>query len=254
MIDYEKVTEIVKGAKKFVVDSTLREQIEIKGEADFVTGVDLMISNYIKEELLRLDSEIGFMSEEEDCKFLPQKRWILDPIDGTTNLIFDYRLSSVSLALLDDGKIVFGVVYNPFNDDIFTAIKDRGAFLNGKRIHCIDREPSNSLIEFGAGSTRKNEAKEIFKIAEAVFEESLDIRRICSTALSICFVASGRINGYFEKRIKPWDYAAASLILTEAGGKITEWNQTELQYDMPTGVICGSPKAYEFLIRKIHGD
>lgn len=254
MIDYERVIEIVKGAKKFVVDSTLREQIEIKGEADFVTGVDLMISNYIKEEILRLDNTIGFMSEEENCDFLPQKRWILDPIDGTTNLIFDYQLSSISLALLDAGNIVFGVVYNPFNGDIFTAIKDRGAFLNGKKLHCVDREPSNSLIEFGAGSTRKKEAKKIFEIAESIFEECLDIRRICSTALSICFIAAGRINGYFEKRIKPWDYAAASLILLEAGGKITEWDQTKLQYDKPTGVICGSPKVHGFLVGKIYGD
>ena len=252
MTDYDKVIEIVKSTKKIVTDENLRGQIEMKGEADFVTGVDLSISNYIKEKVLEIDDQIGFMSEEETNGVLPENRWILDPIDGTTNLVFDYRLSSVSLALLKNNEIVFGVVYNPFNDDLFTAIKGKGAFLNGKPLFCVDREPKDSLIEFGAGSTRKGEAKGNFKIAESVFEDCLDIRRICSTALSISYIAAGRINGYFEKVLKPWDYAAASLILTEAGGKITDWNAEELQFDAPSGIICGTPKVYSYLLEKTH--
>lgn len=252
MIDYEKIIEIVKKAKNIVVDENLLSQIKMKGEADFVTGVDLAISSFVKEEIYKIDNTIGFMSEEEKNESLSKNRWILDPIDGTTNLVFDYKLSSISLALLENGEIVFGVVYNPFNDDLFTAIKNEGAYLNGKRIYCIDREPCNSLIEFGAGSTRKKEAKEIFAIAEEVFEGCLDLRRICSSALSICFIATGRINGYFEKKIKPWDYAAASLILTEAGGVITDWNNQPLQFDAPSGVICGSEKTYKYLTEKIH--
>lgn len=250
-MDYSKVEAIVKNAKKFVMDKELRDSIKKKSEFDFVTQVDLMISTYIKEELFKIAPEIGFMSEEEDCSELKSKRWILDPIDGTTNLVFDYQMSSISLALLDNGKIQYGIVYNPYNDDVFTSIRGEGAYLNGNRIHCEDRDLSSCLVEFGAGVTRKNESTEIFTIANEIFKTVLDLRRICSSALAIAYIAAGRMNGYFEKKIKPWDYAAASLILEEAGGKMCDWNGADIQFDVPGGIICGSPKVFKYLKSKI---
>lgn len=246
-MDYTKIIEIVKSAKKFVLRDDLSHEVRMKGEADFVTGVDLSISEYIKEKLHEIAPEIGFMSEEEEPGKLAPRRWILDPVDGTTNLVFDYRMSSISLGLCDGGKSVFGVVYNPYTDEIFTAVRGEGAYLNGKRLSVVDREPHNSLVEFGAGSTRKHEADEAFRIGKEVFMHCLDLRRICSSALAICFIAAGRSNGYFEKVIKPWDYAAASLILEEAGGSLCDWTGAPLPFDRPSGIIAGSPKTYEYL-------
>lgn len=246
-MDYEKIVEIVKSAKKFVLSDNLSHEVKMKGEADFVTGVDLSISEYLKEKLHGLAPGIGFMSEEEEPGKLAPRRWILDPIDGTTNLVYDYRMSSISLGLCDNGKSVFGVVYNPYTDETFTAVRGEGAFLSGKKITVNDRAPHDSIVEFGAGSTRKHEADEAFAIAKEVFLHCLDLRRICSSALAICFIAAGRMNGYFEKVIKPWDYAAASVILEEAGGHLCDWTGAPLPFDRPSGIIAASPQTYDYL-------
>lgn len=246
-MDFEKVIEKVLQTKSIVTDESLRSAVKMKGEADFVTNVDLAISDFLRKELKVLAPDVDFMSEEEKAENLSDTRWILDPIDGTTNLVFDYRMSSVSLALMEKGEIVFGVVFNPYTDEVFHAQKNKGAYLNGKRIQVTDREVNNCLIEFGAGSTIKAYADLAFRNAAKIFKSCLDLRRICSSALAISYIAAGRINGYFEKRLKPWDYAAASLILTEAGGKICDWANNEIQFDTESGIIAGSPKAFDFL-------
>jgi myo-inositol-1(or 4)-monophosphatase len=239
-MDIKSIISYVKEASKFVYDQELKSHISQKGAADYVTAVDLKISNFLKEKLYEITPDIGFMSEEEENAVLPEKRWILDPIDGTTNLIYGYNMSSVSLALYDNGKIVFGVVYNPFNDECFTAELGKGAYLNGNRISVSTREMKDSIIEFGAGSTRKQDAKKSFELGKAIFERCIDIRRICSSALDLCFIAAGRIDGYFETKIKPWDYAAGSLILSEAGGKTSDYDNQSLPFDKPSSIIASN--------------
>lgn len=250
-MNFDKVIEKVLQTKKIVNDESLRSAVRMKGEADFVTNIDLAISNFLHDELKLLAPDVDFMSEEESATNLSDTRWILDPIDGTTNLVFDYRMSSVSLALMEKGEIVFGVVYNPYSDEVFQAQKNKGAYLNGKPLHVVDRPVNNCLIEFGAGSTIKAYADLAFRNAAEIFKSCLDLRRICSSALAISYIAAGRINGYFEKRLKPWDYAAASLILTEAGGKICDWNNMDIQFNEESGIIAGSPQAYEFLRKTV---
>ena len=246
-MNFAPVIDAVKSTRPIIFDKALASSVKMKGEADFVTEVDLRISEHLKRQLGALHPEIGFMSEEEEPGELARRRWILDPIDGTTNLVFGYNMSSVSLALVEDERPVFGVVYNPFADEVFCAEAGRGATLNGAPIAVVDRPVDGCLIEFGAGSTRKHEADEAFDVAKNVFKHCLDLRRICSSALAICFVACGRINGYFEKRLKPWDYAAACLILAEAGGQSSSWDGAPMQYAAPQSIVCGSPKAYAFL-------
>jgi len=246
-MDYQAIIELVKKASTFVFDEELRSHIDMKGAADFVTAVDLKISTFVKEELKKLTPEIGFMSEEEKNE-LTQKRWILDPIDGTTNLVYDYNMSSVSLAYFDGEKIDFGVIYNPYNGDLFVAKAGEGAYYNGKKLGIApDREPKDCLIEFGAGSTKKQFTDESFAIAKDVFRNCLDIRRICSSALAIAYVAAGKLNGYFERSIKPWDYAAATLMLKECGCLCSGWDGAPIQYDTAMSYVCGTPKAYAVL-------
>ena len=221
-MDYEKIIELVKVAGQFVFDKDLKTDVSMKGAADYVTAVDLKISSFLKEQLSILTPDIGFMSEEEEGERLP-KRWILDPIDGTTNLVYDYNISSVSLAYFDGEKIDFGVIYNPFSRDLFTAERGEGVYLNGEKLSAApDRELQDCIVEFGAGSTKKQFTDESFAIGKEVFRNCLDLRRICSSAISIAYVAAGKINGYFERSIKPWDYAAATLMLEECGGICTD--------------------------------
>ena len=251
-MNYLRIVELVKTASEFVFDEKLKKSINMKGESDFVTAVDLQISTFIKEELKVLTPDIGFMSEEDAVDLSP-KRWILDPIDGTTNLVYDYNMSSVSLAYYDGEKVDFGVIYNPFNKDLFIAKYGEGATLNGRKLqNAPDRELKDCLIEFGAGSTKKQYTEQSFSIAKNVFKSCLDIRRICSSALAIAYVAAGKLNGYFERSIKPWDYAAATLILNECGGKCSDWQGEPIQYEHSTSFVCGTPKVYDFLMETIN--
>lgn len=252
-MNYTKVIELVKEAKKFI-DGQSAANFTMKGEADFVTVVDTNISNFLKEELNKLNPEIGFFSEEEDGQ-LVEDCWILDPIDGTTNLVYGYNMSSISLAHYVHGEgVVFGVVYNPFTDEIFSAEKGKGAYLNfTKPLKVSNRTPNKSIIEFGSGSTHKENAEENFKIALSIFKDCVDIRRICSTALVLSFIADGRIDGYFEKIIKPWDIAAGSLFLEEAGGKMTDYQGNPIDFsNKKTTIIVSNGVIHDFLVKKIN--
>ena len=250
-MNYNAVIELVKEAGAFVFDKSLKSEVSMKGAADFLTAVDLKISSFLKEKLAVLAPEIGFMSEEDNGE-LPPDRWILDPIDGTTNLVYDYNMSSVSLALCLNGRIEFGVVYNPFSGDLYSAERGAGAYLSGKRLpKAPDRDPRDSIIEFGAGSTKKQFAEQSFELAKEVFKNCLDIRRICSSALAISYVAAGKLNGYFERVLQPWDIAAASLLLEECGAKCCDWEGKPICFDKPTSFVCGTDKVLEFLMKVI---
>lgn len=250
-MDYQAIIDLVKEAAQFVFDDSLRSEINMKGAADYVTAVDLKISNFVKEKLSGLTPEIGFMSEEEDGE-IAEKRWILDPIDGTTNLVYGYNMSSVSLAYFNGKEVEFGVIFNPYNGDLFTSKRGEGVYYNGKKLEKPeDRELKNCLIEFGAGSTKKQFTDESFALGKEVFRNCLDIRRICSSALAIAYVAAGKINGYFERNIKPWDYAAATLMLEECGAKSSDWDGNPIQYERQSSYVCGTPKAYDFLMDTI---
>lgn len=250
-MDFEVIIDLVKEAGQFVFDPELRANVNMKGSADFVTAVDLKISNFIKQKLAIITPDIGFMSEEEEGEITPH-RWILDPIDGTTNLVYDYNVSSVSLAYFDGKFVTFGIIYNPFNGDIFIAKRGEGVTLNGEKLPTApDRIPSDCLIEFGAGSTKKQYTEEHFAIAKDVFSQCLDIRRICSSALAIAYVAAGKLNGYFERSIKPWDYAAATLMLEESGVICSDWDGNPVSFERPSSFVCGTPKAYNIIMAAI---
>ena len=238
-MDFSHITALVKEAGQLVFHEELRQKVDVKGEADFVTAIDLGISAFLKEHLGKIDASVGFFSEEEQGT-LTDPCWILDPIDGTTNLIYGYGLSSVSLALYQNGAVRYGVVYNPFNGECFTAEEGKGAWLGNKYLRVSMRPMRKALIEFGAGSTHKENADANFSLVKEVFKQCIDIRRICSSALDLCYIASGRIDGYFEKILKPWDIAAGALILTEAGGMITDYDGAPLQLAEATSVIAGN--------------
>ena len=253
-MNYELIISLVKQASEIVFDKSLRETVNMKGSADFVTAVDLKISSFLKEKLAEITPDIGFMSEEEDGE-ISEKRWILDPIDGTTNLVYGYNFSSVSLAYFNGSEVEFGVIYNPYNRDLFTAYLGNGAYLNGERLPIApDRELTDCLIEFGAGSTKKQYTDESFAIGKEVFRNCLDLRRVCSSALAIAYIAAGKINGYFERSIKPWDYAAATLMLKETGCVCSDWDGNPIQFENASSYVCGTKKAYDFLVKTINAE
>ena len=249
-MNYNEIEALVLNTKDIILNKT-KLSVSIKAKNDFVTDIDIAVSNYLKEELLKIDPQAGFFCEEESG-MLSDNCWILDPIDGTTNLIYGYNMSSVSLGHYLNGEIVFGIVYNPFTGEIFTAKKGEGAYLNHeKRLYVSERPVEESLIEFGAGSTHKEFADENFRLVTEIFKNCVDVRRICPSAIDLCYIAAGRIDGYFEKVLKPWDVAAGSLILEEAGGVITDYNGEKLQFAKSTSVIAGNRFVQKYLLDTI---
>lgn len=249
-MEYTQITELVHRAKSIILNEEMAHAVTVKGAADYVTKVDVAVQEFMRRELKALTPDVLLLSEEQENNDLDTRRsyWILDPIDGTTNLIHDYRMSAVSLGLYENGQITFGIVYNPFTEETFHAVRRQGAYLNGKPIHVSHREDFGTcVISLGSSPYEKDKADMLFPIFQKVFMETADFRRSASAALDLCYVAAGRIDGYFEYNLKPWDYSAGTLIIEEAGGRITDWKGGVLPYLQNSSVITATPEIYEKL-------
>jgi len=246
-MNYQAIIDLVKEAGGFVFDESLRANVNMKGAADFVTAVDLKISGFVKERLAELTPDIGFMSEEEEGE-LAERRWILDPIDGTTNFALDYHHSAISIALVKDGEVVLGMVYNPYLDELFWAEKGMGAYVNEKRLSVYDTDLKHSLLGFGTSPYHMELAKETFDLTYSIYPHVMDIRRCGSAALDLCYIAANRQNVFFETILQPWDYAAASLIVREAGGIITDMLGGKIDLLHGCSICAGNSRSHaEFI-------
>ncbi len=235
-MNYEQIYSIILNTKNIILSNV--SNIDNKGKGDFVTNIDLQVNNYLKQELSAAYPEVDFFSEEETGK-LTENCWILDPIDGTTNLVYGLNHSAVSLAHYLNGAIVFGIVFNPFRDEAFSALKGQGAYLNkSKKLNVSQRIFSESMIEFYSNPYNKSKAAQSFALGLELFQKALDIRASGSAALALCYVAAARVDGYVEELLKPWDYAAGSLILQEAGGQITDFKSKPLIFDNSSAVLA----------------
>lgn len=195
---------------------------EKNGAADLVTKYDVAVQAFLQRELLALVPEADFLGEEGEHETL-DKPWVfvVDPIDGTTNFVRHMHHSNIAVALVHEGCVAYGVVYNPFTEEMFAARHGGGAFLNGRPIHVSDRDMSHAITMCGSTIYDRRFTDRSFSLMRRLYDLGLDFRRFGSAELDVCYVACGRAEVFFECRLSPWDYAAGSLILTEAGGKIT---------------------------------
>lgn len=251
MIDYIKITQIMRSAGEIMKRELKNCDIYVKGRADFVTETDLKVQEYIFSNLSALYPQIGAVGEEQQtcidmddkmCEVSDKDRvlqWILDPIDGTTNYIYGYNFSAISLALKENDTIIWGAVYNPFTDEMFTAQRGEGAFLNEEPIHVSAKATlSDALIAVGTAPYHKEMADEVFDKIKRLFKVGLDIRRTGSAALDLAYVAAGRQEVYFENNLKIWDFAAGSLILQEAGGVVCDLAGNALQFEHNSDIVA----------------
>ena len=217
-----------------------------EGKKNFVTKYDLAVQEFLFSELGKAFPEAEFIGEESENSFESSAlRFIIDPIDGTTNFMQDYRCSCISVALCKENDILLGVVYNPYTDEIFSAQKGKGAYLNGERIKVSDRPLSDGLALFGTSPYHPENTDETFALVRKVFDFSRDIRRSGSAAYDICTVACGRREIFFEKSLQPWDIAAGTLIVKEAGGTALTYEGAAIGFSSPSDVVFANPKAYE---------
>ncbi len=196
---------------------------EKAGHANFVTVYDKKIQQVLKERFSEILPEAVFVGEEEDthASVASGYAFIVDPIDGTTNFIKDYHLSVISVGLLLDGEKYMGAVYNPYLNEMYTAVIGEGAYLNGSPIHVSSQPLENGIVLFGTAPYYEELGRKSFEMAYTYFKKALDVRRSGSAAFDLCCVAAGRAEVYFELCLSPWDFAAGALIVEEAGGKVT---------------------------------
>ncbi|MBA3590660.1 inositol monophosphatase family protein [Methylibium sp.] len=228
-----------------------RVTVTSKSHNDFVTEVDQAAEKIIIETLLAAYPGHGILAEEsgrthgaKDSEYL----WIIDPLDGTTNFIHGFPVYAVSIALAVRGQVQQAVVYDPSRNDLFFASKGRGAFLNDKRLRVSKRTRLfESLIGTGFPFRKGDNFKRYVKMFEEVMQHCAGLRRPGAAALDLCYVAAGWYDGFFETGLSPWDIAAGSLIITEAGGLIGNFTG-DADYLYQREIVAGNPKIYGQLV------
>ena len=223
------------------------ERIDYKSAFNLVTDVDKGSEELILSILRTAFPQDNILAEEGGgAAKSGGRRWLIDPLDGTTNFAHSYPFFSVSIGLEIDGILEVGVVFNPISGELFSAERGGGAFLNDKRIHVSDVPAlDKSLLATGFPPDTAKAFNRNIESFSALTDMTHGVRRDGSAALDLCFVASGRLDGFWEFKLAPWDLGAGVLIVTESGGTVT--NLTGGQFDISTGHVLASNG-------KIHSD
>ncbi len=256
-MDIQRIETILKTMEQVVLDagdSLLDREdslkVHQKGFADFVTEVDLHVQGIISAQLTEKFPSIQFMGEEKDNGDLDFSGavWILDPVDGTTNLIRDMKMSVISLALVVNRQAVAGVIYQPYTKELYSAAKGKGAFLNGNPIK-VSQAPAlnSSIIAVGTSPYYHELADKTFDAAKRVFCASMDIRRSGAAAMDLAYIAAGRLEGMYEIILQPWDMAAGKILIEEAGGKVTTLTGESVDLTASSSILASNGQVHEEL-------
>ena len=226
-------------------------QVSVKGPSDFVSQADLKAEKIVRDELMKARPTYDFLGEEggEEKGSDGAHRWIVDPLDGTTNFLHGIPHFAVSIALERNGEVVAGVIFNPATDELYTAERGGGAFLNDRRIRVAARKALTDCV-IGCGVPhlgRGNHGKFLVELRH-VMGEAAGIRRMGAASLDLAYVAAGRLDGYWERNLQPWDIAAGQILVREAGGTISGISGSD--DPLKTGhVVCGNEYVHGELVK-----
>lgn len=229
------------------------KQIDYKGEINLVTEIDQLSEKTIKKIINDRYPQHEILAEESGTTKPSASlyKWIIDPLDGTTNYAHGYPYFCVSIALEKAGKIILGVVYNPVLAELFVAKAGEGAHLNGNKIHVAATEALNrSLLATGFPyDIRESSLNNLDNFKQFIFKAQA-IRRAGSAALDLCYVAMGRFDGFWELKLAPWDTAAGCLMVNEAGGKVTDFKGNKLNiYSKDSETLASNGKIHEEMVK-----
>ena len=218
-------------------------QVSVKGPGDFVTASDKKVEKILMEELQKarptysiLSEEVGEINNDEFFK------WIIDPIDGTSNFLHGIPHFAISIGLEHNKEIICGIIYDPIKDEIFTAEKGNGAYLNNKRMRVSSRSKLKDCIIFTGGHKRESKDRELAleeykKFSSKVF---IPIRKLGSASLDMAYVAAGRCDGFWQRNLNYWDIAAGIILIKEAGGFVTDFNGNDTYIESKTILATNS--------------
>jgi myo-inositol-1(or 4)-monophosphatase len=223
--------------------------VRSKSRNDFVSEIDQMAERDIIETIRRTHPDHGFLGEESGRSGGDEFIWIIDPLDGTTNFLHGFPVFAVSLACEYRGRLEHAVVYDPMRQELFTASRGDGAQVDGKRIRVSKQDGLEGAL-IGTGFPYRANVRwidEYLAMLKAIMQQTAGIRRPGAAALDLAYVAAGRIDGFWEIGLNPWDTAAGTLLITEAGGRIGTLGGGE--YRQGGNVIAGTPKVYEAMVQ-----
>jgi len=229
-------------------------QVSVKGPGDFVSAADRRAEDIIFDELSRARDGYSFLMEERGAVEGADKshRWIVDPLDGTTNFLHGIPIFAVSIALERDGQIVAGIVYNPVMDETFTAEKGKGAYLNDRRIRVAARRNlSEAVVVTGIPHRGRDGHERFVDECRALMSEVAGVRRYGSAAIDLAWIAAGRFDGFWERGIEAWDMAAGVLLAREAGAIVTDVDGGQRLFQTGS-VLAGNSQIHRALSDSLH--
>lgn len=224
-----------------------------KGSNDFVTNIDKEAERIITVIIQKAYPEHTIIGEEQGELLGSDNdvQWVIDPLDGTTNFIKRFPHFAVSIAVRIKGRTEVGVVYNPMTNELFTAVRGQGAQLNGYRLRCSNaKELDGTILATGFPFKAKQHSATYMNIVSSLFTECADFRRTGSAALDLAYVASARVDGFFEIGLKPWDFAAGELLVREAGGIVCDFVGNP-NYLHSGNIVAGNPRVVKGLLANV---
>lgn len=247
----EAVKEAVCQAGQRVKDCPFDDVSSKNGKHNYVTNMDEEISCYLMTKLPQILPGSLVLSEEGQTVAATEESyvWVVDPIDGTTNYMYDFQLSAISVALMKTGEVLLAAVYNPFMNELYWAVRGGGAWLNDHQL-AVNRDDSvgNTLVLVETDPYGDRSQNQTFAQVHELFQTCIDIRITGSAALDLCYLAAGRAGAFFSWQLNLWDMAAGYLILTEAGGVATHFDGSPLFASDGEDVIAGNPDIHRELI------
>ncbi len=227
-------------------------KVEVKALNDFVSEVDRQAEGLIIEELLKAFPRHGILAEESGViDGQEEYRWIIDPLDGTTNYLHGFPHYAVSIACEHEGRLTHAAIYDPFKQELFAASRGDGATLNNRRIRVSGlKTAQGALLATGFPFRHPEQLDDFLKTFSAFFSKASDVRRAGSAALDLAYVAAGRLDGYWESDLEAWDIAAGALIVREAGGLVTDF-KGDTNYLDNGQVVAANPRLIGDMLRTL---
>ena len=250
--------KIIKKAGKILKEGFYTDKnITFKAKKDLVTQFDVAVEKYLKKKFSKRFKNFNIIAEESDNSNIEfNNSIIIDPIDGTTNFVNGVPHTAISVGVYKNKKPYIGVVYNPILDELYEAKVDEGAFLNGKRLKVSSEDIfQKALLATGfpyTSGTNQDDLNDVLKKIKDILPLCQDLRRLGSASLDLCMVARGTFDGYYEMNLKPWDVSAGVLILTEAGGIVTNINGGEYNLFTDKYLVSSNGKIHNELIKNLN--
>ncbi|MGD9624124.1 MAG: inositol monophosphatase [Arcobacter sp.] len=254
----KELIKIIKKAGKILKKGYYsNKDVTFKAKKDLVTKYDVAVENYLKEKFTKKFKEFNIIAEESDNANVEfNNSIIIDPIDGTTNFVNGVPHTAISVGVYKDKKPYLAIVYNPILDELYEAKIGKGAFLNGKQLKVSDEtELQKALLATGfpyTSGSNEDDLNDVVKKIKDILPLCQDLRRLGSASIDLCLVARGTFEGYYEMNLKPWDVSAGVLILSEAGGKITNINGDEYNLFEDKYIVATNGKIHDELIKNLN--